>query len=369
MKKYGILFTLLIGISAVFITAQFWACSEDDDDDEYFPPPHPPIEIIIEFYSVNGEYSLPADNSSTLELEAKVTDQHGNPYSLVRIEFSTDLGTLTPTSATTDNQGLARTVLQAGCFPGGGCVTAYTIGRLAYLQINYYGDSPEIKIEIQAENNASAGTYSPVHIKAWLNCSGVPATDFSLDFSSESGCFVDGCNPRLSTTTGVIETDWIPSFRLAEDQEWYDYNQILSNVIRVNLVQNDIAIEDIFAFAELYLYPVHIDLGFSDYSGLGNTFCFWVHPFGYDGTGFYPLTGIPFNFHASCTQGTVWFDEDQNDSGTCVHWTGDQGQIDIIVTMDYSGPGDCCEDRPDLIHWERHIRLTIDYQYWTAELL
>ena len=79
---------------------------------------------------------LPKDNG-TAQVTARVRDAQGIPVAGVTVQFQSDLGSVNPTSATTDATGLALTIFQATGAAGRALVTATTNGlsREAAIQL------------------------------------------------------------------------------------------------------------------------------------------------------------------------------------------------------------------------------------------
>lgn len=75
--------------------------------------------------------------SGTAQLTARVRDAQGNPVAGSAVQFQSDLGNITPASATTDANGVAGAVFQAGGAAGRALVTATTSGlsREAAIQL------------------------------------------------------------------------------------------------------------------------------------------------------------------------------------------------------------------------------------------
>jgi len=79
---------------------------------------------------------LPKDNG-TAQITARVRDAQGNPVAGTLVQFQSDLGSVNPTSASTDADGIALTTLQATGTAGRALVTATANGlsREAAVQL------------------------------------------------------------------------------------------------------------------------------------------------------------------------------------------------------------------------------------------
>jgi hypothetical protein len=81
------------------------------------------IELVVE------KDSIPADGQSTTNITAIVKDANDNPVTNTQVTFATNLGTIAPETDSTDDQGIATTVLTAAGTPGTATVSA-TVGDI-----------------------------------------------------------------------------------------------------------------------------------------------------------------------------------------------------------------------------------------------
>jgi hypothetical protein len=85
---------------------------------------------------------IPADNTSTSTITAILRDAIGSPVTGTAIDFRTDLGTLSTTSATTDANGRASVTLRAGTTSGIATIVATTGTLIATVQVRLTSGVP-----------------------------------------------------------------------------------------------------------------------------------------------------------------------------------------------------------------------------------
>ncbi len=135
------LILLLLWISLVLIGQQVWKLTRNFQSEVGASAPTqqslqvsagPPSLLLL-----NAEALAVPSNGGTVKLTARVRDAQGKPVANVAVNFQSAQGTLTPTTAQTDGQGMASATFTAGAAAGQATVTA-TAGNFtqtATLQI------------------------------------------------------------------------------------------------------------------------------------------------------------------------------------------------------------------------------------------
>jgi hypothetical protein len=89
-----------------------------------------------------GSTSLEADGSSQTAIHATVLDNEGQPAPGITVNFSTTLGTLLPSSATTNENGIAEIRLRAGYTEGTAKVRAEANGWIDEVEVDFEAGFP-----------------------------------------------------------------------------------------------------------------------------------------------------------------------------------------------------------------------------------
>ncbi len=92
---------------------------------------------------VAGTDWLPADRTSSTAVRATVIDKNGKPAKNMDVTFSTTLGILSSTTATTDKNGMAEVVLRADITAGTATITADSNGWKARTTVLFKALSPD----------------------------------------------------------------------------------------------------------------------------------------------------------------------------------------------------------------------------------
>lgn len=127
--------------------------------------------------------SIPADGVSTSVVTATVRDVDDNPVGSERVDFTTDLGTVSPESAVTNAGGVATTTLMAGTTPATATVRGSVFG----------GAYDEAQVTLTSADLSIVKSVLPTTIPGG-------AITYTLVFSNAG----DG------TATGVVITDSVP---------------------------------------------------------------------------------------------------------------------------------------------------------------
>jgi hypothetical protein len=144
---------------------------------------------------------LPADAQSTTVITATVLDIDNNPLPDTTVTFSTTLGTITPASATTNEQGIATATLTADENPGTATVFA-TIGKVqATLDVAFEAEEPQQQVASIALQSSSKQLPADGQSTTIIT-----ATVLDLDNSS-----VPNATVTFSTTLGTITPATVPT--------------------------------------------------------------------------------------------------------------------------------------------------------------
>ncbi|ANN80837.1 hypothetical protein BAU07_26290 (plasmid) [Bordetella flabilis] len=138
--------------------------------------------------------SQPANGSDVVTLQATVKDRNGNPVGPgVAVSWSTDIGTLSAGTSSTDGDGKAQTRLKAPLSAGTAHVTAKAAASDAgkTLAIEYVLDLNSARAEItDVSENWDQGDFSSrywdITVKAWDVSGDVKAPGATVTFSSTS---------------------------------------------------------------------------------------------------------------------------------------------------------------------------------------
>lgn len=112
---------------------------------------NPPATLLLD----SAALVVPLNGGSS-QLTTRVRDAAGQPVAGVVVQFTSQQGTLTPTDATTDAQGLATTQFTAGGTVGQALISAQvaTLSRQAAIQIiKPHGAATEHSLTLTIANN------------------------------------------------------------------------------------------------------------------------------------------------------------------------------------------------------------------------
>ncbi len=149
--------------------------------------------VIERITLVAAQTTLPADGSSTTVLSATVRDTNNGLVSNQAVTFTTSLGIVTPATSTTDANGVATTVLQAGTTPGTATVVASTDGVSDTLGILF--EEPGLPGEKSITLTAA---------QTMLPADGSSTTVLSATVRDENNMPVSNQTVSFATTLGTI---------------------------------------------------------------------------------------------------------------------------------------------------------------------
>jgi hypothetical protein len=137
--------------------------------------------------------SVPADGSSVSTVTAVYQDAYGNPVSGAVINFSTDLGTLSSSSAVTDSTGVASVTVKSAT-AGTATVTATVYALTATTQVDFVplGGSVGVPANIILTASPSTGVEvgQPVNVTATVtDSSGAPLSNQTITFSLSGSAY------------------------------------------------------------------------------------------------------------------------------------------------------------------------------------
>ena len=151
----------------------------------------PTVVPRLTISSLSASHPSIQTGGQTSLITAEVKDSVGVPQPGVVVMFSTTLGTIVPTSSSTDNSGMAWATLTSGSSPGQAKVTAQIesedIERVIYIQIG------------QASSRMSLETSS-----AALYANGVTATKITATVFDSAGVPQPGVAVAFQTTAGQL---------------------------------------------------------------------------------------------------------------------------------------------------------------------
>ncbi|MFC0225469.1 ZirU family protein [Serratia aquatilis] len=161
------------------------------------------MEVLIDDAFANGV--------DVNKVEAKVTDQHGNPIENTAVEFEADNGaTLLETEGITDEEGVV-TIEVANINPGVTTVTARTADRLEQVEILFVPETPE---KLLIYHNGAELTQQPVvgdtlvavAMCSIALCNGVQM-DYQWEVESSVGSDVFVAIPGATSETLIVTGD------------------------------------------------------------------------------------------------------------------------------------------------------------------
>jgi adhesin/invasin len=160
--------------------------AEPGDDPEPEDDPALPASILL----VAGQTSILADGASTSEIEATVSDSIGNIIAGIKVDFSTNLGTLTEQSAVTGADGKVTTTLKSivSVIDVDATLTATVngteIGKTALVV--FLGISANVQVDSAV---VSSDGYYRAYVKTKLfeTTSGKPLESGAATYSSSAG--------------------------------------------------------------------------------------------------------------------------------------------------------------------------------------
>ncbi|MFC1853602.1 Ig-like domain-containing protein [candidate division CSSED10-310 bacterium] len=372
-------YKIWLGVVGVFIgvSVLISACTNPHNVPSEHSNTGTPTQICLDFYAVTGNYILTGDGVSWLELEVRITDCNGNGYPALPVTFSATLGSLDPTSATTDEQGKARVIFTAGCIPGEAVVYAHSTGRAATTNITITGGPPQIVLSRGSYTHDISLYETGILFEATFLCAGTPAQGMILAFWCEYGCFVGGSEVYLETDqNGSATITWFPpAWGTEETLDEISHSAPRSHVITVTYMEagkmtayNDTVIVSLYPLqARLYLdgsqsfkedyykasTQAQIPVAVSVFYTIDDIR--------------YPVSSIPVSFkakndwnsNASVDQVTV---RTGNDGSARTYFrTGTQpGQATLSADIDFRSAGNCITQTDNNWQWSDHAVITIE---------
>jgi hypothetical protein len=149
----------------------------------------------------SGSASLEADGSSEATIRATVLDNEGQPAPGITVNFSTTLGTLLPSSRTTDENGIAEIRLRAGYTEGTAKVEAEANGWRDNVEIDFEAGFPgRLNVSV-IPDSVVPGETATVTARLTDN-SGAPIAGEDLYFSLSTNVSGGSVLPGTVTTDG-----------------------------------------------------------------------------------------------------------------------------------------------------------------------
>ncbi|MEX2531195.1 MAG: invasin domain 3-containing protein [Gemmatimonadota bacterium] len=141
-------------------------------------------------------------------LEARVTDQYGNPVAGVSVSWTTSDGSASPTPSTTNTQGIAATTWTLGSTPGSQSLTAAAAGQsVQFSATAEAGAAAAIAVHSGNNQTGTVGTALGQPLEARVTDSfGNPVAGVSVSWTTSNG----SASPTPSTTNaqGIAATSW-----------------------------------------------------------------------------------------------------------------------------------------------------------------
>jgi hypothetical protein len=149
----------------------------------------------------SGSASLEADGSSEATIRATVLDNEGQPAPGITVNFSTTLGTLLPSSRTTDENGIAEVRLRAGYTEGTAKVEAEANGWRDDVEIDFEAGFPS-RLNISVIPDVVEPGETATVIATLTDSSGDPISAEELYFSLSTNVSGGSILPGTVTTDG-----------------------------------------------------------------------------------------------------------------------------------------------------------------------
>lgn len=258
MRKLYIAFTYAF----LFLLAACNGSSDSSSSPDTDPPVQTTLSVVLSDQEDNSKTSFTKNES--IVVSATVRDQYGKGMANVRVDFSSDLGELTPDSKLTDANGVALIAINnAALAIGAGTLTSTTSSLSATNDFEYTEPtSVETSLTVaflDAENNAknSFGKNEIITVNATLHDQfGEGIANTSVNFSADLGTvsadsvttnaegvasitisnaqFETGAGTLAASTaelntSGDYEYLEIPSVQTTLDIELFDATQVAKN--------------------------------------------------------------------------------------------------------------------------------------------
>ena len=200
-KAYKFNNTVLMLFFCSLIGLSFWVCSKNPPLAPDAQNPGGQVKILVGLQSNPG---IIAPGASSI-VRALVLDQSNQPVVGEDVLFSTNIGTLVPTTATTNDSGFATTIFTASQQPGIARISGlYNSTQTETVTIEINDTSPQsVTLTPDAFSFLANGISSTTIRSVWRNDEGQPLADVLVTFQTTNGSIVA---TAFTSSSGAAET-------------------------------------------------------------------------------------------------------------------------------------------------------------------
>ena len=151
--------------------------------------------------------TLTADGTSTSSISALVTDENGNPLSGQEVTFATTDGTIAPSSATTDANGVATATLTSSTTAGTATVNATADSAVGSVDVTFAAGAPAtIVVTADPESLTADGTSTSSVTAMVTDANGNPVAGAEVSFVTTEGSIAATATTDNTGTAAVLLT-------------------------------------------------------------------------------------------------------------------------------------------------------------------
>ncbi|MCH7754980.1 Ig-like domain-containing protein [candidate division KSB1 bacterium] len=200
-KAYKFNKTVLMLLFCSLIGLSIWVCSKNPPLAPDAQNPGGQVKILVGLQSNPG---IIAPGGSSI-VRALVLDQSNQPVVGEDVLFSTNTGTLNPTTATTNDSGFATTIFTASQQPGIARISGlYNSTQTETVTIEINDTSPQsVTLTPDAFSFLANGISSTTIRSVWRNDEGQPLADVLVTFQTTNGSIVA---TATTSSSGAAET-------------------------------------------------------------------------------------------------------------------------------------------------------------------
>ncbi|MCH8018684.1 Ig-like domain-containing protein [candidate division KSB1 bacterium] len=199
-KAYKFNKTVLILLFCSVIGSSIWVCSKNPPLAPDTQNPGGQLKVLVGLQSNPG---IIAPGGSSI-VRALVLDQSNQPVVGEDVLFSTNTGTLNPTTATTNDSGFATTIFTATQQAGSARISGLYNGRTETVTIEINDTTPQsVSLIPDAFSFLANGINSTTIRSVWRNDEGQPLADVLVTFQTTNGSIVA---TATTSSSGAAET-------------------------------------------------------------------------------------------------------------------------------------------------------------------
>ena len=193
--------TILILIFCSLIGLSFWVCSKNSPLDPGVQNPGGQVKILVGLQS-NPDVVAPGGSAI---VKALVLNQSNQPVVGEDVVFSTNIGTLAPTTATTNDSGFATTIFTASQQSGTARISGlYNSSQTETVTIDINDTTPQsVTLTPDAFSFLANGESSTPIRSVWRNDEGQPLSGVLVTFQTTNGSIV---GTATTSSSGAAET-------------------------------------------------------------------------------------------------------------------------------------------------------------------